>query len=671
MKHCRNFGMLLATLAIPLLMASCAKDFQGDIDDLNNKYTKIDQRVTDLEAHVSKMNTDLSTLSVLATAVEQGFYVTEVKTTANSYELTLSNGRKIVLQNGPDNTMISAPYISMTVINNVHYWTVNGLLITDKDGKPIPASGQTPIVQYNTNLNQWVISVDGGMTFQNLNVYAAIVINDQVLLEVINNYISQHNTTIFSQELLFQVINTYIQDNYTKIFNTTILNKVIANYLDKHYTTIFDYDLLVKLFDQYNFEYAAKNINVDIIANILIDFIQSHSEIFVNNEVLFEIIQNYIELNHTEIFDTDIIAQVINSYIEKNTNFINVDLMKQIINNYIDLHQDIIFDNETFITILQQYVQENYALIFNQNILLQYFNKYITDNKTTIFNKEFILELVNNYVQNNYTTIINTTIIQNVINNYISEHKYTFIDENILLEIVNNYFLTYNIPIDENIVRNIINKYIANIQITDINVNVVEYVVKQYIEKNISVIFDVNILQEIIINYINQSTYIQTLVSNYKGIIEDVNANDEVCYIKLSDGRTITLTVYNNYARIRDRVQSIVVIPNSNGHINYYVSYGSNIQYLVTPVSMSSVIHDKLSKGEMTVEFKRYTSRDGVQPSLVSSVTVASDGTLIVTAPALNKDRDKAIALSVKDNTPGGTDYTTTFTPIDYISLYY
>ena len=88
---------------------------------------------------------------------------------------------------------------------------------------------------------------------------------------------------------------------------------------------------------------------------------------------------------------------------------------------------------------------------------------------------------------------------------------------------------------------------------------------------------------------------------------------------------------------------------------------------------MSSIIRDKLSKGEMTVEFKRFTSTDGVQSSPVSyqSVTVAGDGTLNVAAPSLNKDRDKALALSVKDNTSGGTDYTTTFTPIDYISLYF
>ena len=141
-------------------MSSCTKDFQGDIDDLNNKYNQMDNRVQSLENDVNKMNSQLNQLSVLASAVESGFYVKQVATTDDGFELTLSNGRVVKLQNGPNNTLTAAPHISMTSIGGTYYWTVNGMLITDADGKPLPATGQTPVVRYNTTVQQWTVSID-------------------------------------------------------------------------------------------------------------------------------------------------------------------------------------------------------------------------------------------------------------------------------------------------------------------------------------------------------------------------------------------------------------------------------------------------------------------------------------------------------------------------------
>ena len=93
MKSIKNIGVRLsAVLAVVAGFVSCAKDFQDDIDDLNNKYTNIDQRVTTRENQVKQINYDLQNLKVLSTAVEQGFYITEVKKTSYTYELTLSNG---------------------------------------------------------------------------------------------------------------------------------------------------------------------------------------------------------------------------------------------------------------------------------------------------------------------------------------------------------------------------------------------------------------------------------------------------------------------------------------------------------------------------------------------------------------------------------------------------
>lgn len=670
MKHYKNLGLLTFVMAAILGLSSCAKDFQDDINALNEKYTSIDQRVGKLETQVATMNSQMTQLSVLATAVENGFYVTEVKTTTDGYELTLNNGSVIILQQGPNNTLAPAPYISMTVINGIHYWTLNGMLITDGDGRPMRASGQAPVVRYNTVIQQWTISIDGGLTFQNLNVYASIVINDDILLQVINNYVSQHTNTLISQDVLYQIISTYIQQNYKKLFNVEVLNQVIVNYLDQHYTQIFDYDLLVKLFNQYNYEYAAKNIDVDVITNILITFIKENKEIFINNEILYEIIRNYIEINKIDIFSNELIVEVINNYIENNTNFINVELLTQIVNNYIDQHQDIIFNNQTFITILQQYVQENYTVIFSQDILYQILNNYITLNKTTIFNETLIKEIINNYVQNNYTTLISNEILYEIINNYITVNKTTVINEEILYQVISNYFKTnYKIFIDETFIKEVINNYITQNQTTIIDIDIVREVVNNYVRNNIYTIFDVNILNQLINNYFEENyTIINQYFSEYVGIIKDVKVSDDFCYVTLSDNKTLELTVYDSYARVRDRVQSIVVVPNSKGHITHYDSYDYvTLNYLVTPASMATVIANN-ANSRIGVDVMVSDGNGSYSLYHGENVTADSNGKLSVTVSWLKnyKAKSKAIALHVYDNQEGGTDYVTTFTPIDW-----
>lgn len=679
MKTFKIFGLMTMMTAVLFGLSACTKDFQDDIDNLNEKYNRIDSRVKTLEEQAVSMNKQLNQLSVLATAVESGFYVTQVKTTDDGYELTLNNGRVFALQNGPGSTTAAAPYISMTRLNGAYYWTVNGMLITDASGRPMPATGQTPIVHYNTNTEQWTVSVDGGMTYQNLNVYASIVINDEVLLQVVNNYISQNTTTIISQELLFQIITTYIQENYAKIFNVNILRQVIVNYLDQHYTTIFNYELLEQIFNQYNFEYAAQHIDVDIITSILLTFIQEHKEIFINNDVLFEIISNYIDVNKIDIFSDELIVEVINNYIQNNTDFINIEMMTEIVNNYIDQHQDVIFNNEVFITILKDYVENNYLTIFSQNILNQVINNYVVQNKTTIFNETLIWDIINKFVQNNYTTIIDTNILNQIITNYITVNKNTIINEEILFEVIRNYFQTnYNIIIDETIISQIINNYISEHQTTLIDIDIVRYVVNNYVQQNIRTIFDIDILNQVINNYFEQNqTVINQYVSQYSGIIKSVVVDDEICVVTLNNNQVIQLTVYDAYARVRDRVQSIVVVPNAKGHLTYYYGYDMmNLKYIVTPASMAAVIADKYTNGTMTVEFVGIDEEGSVSTFEIgyNKLSAETDGTLITMTPKLDTysymgtPKYVSIALRVKDNVDGGTDYITTFTPIDWVN---
>ncbi|MBO4476057.1 MAG: hypothetical protein J5737_05010 [Bacteroidales bacterium] len=660
-----------------VVVSACGKNFQEEIDSLNDKYSKIEERVNKLEEQVSGINGQLEKLSVLATAAQTGMYVTQVKTSGDRYELTLSNGRVIVLQEGPSGTLASSPNISMVNIGGSFYWTVNGMMLTDANGLPMPATGPTPVVQYNKNTRQWVVSVDGGMTFQSLNVYASITINDEILLQVINNYVSSHSTTLISNEVLFQVISTYIQQNYSKLFNVSIMKQVVVSYLDENYTTIFNYQLLEQLFNQYNFEYSAQHIDVDIITSILLTFIQEHEEIFVNNEILYEIISNYINVNKIDIFNNELVIEVINEYIQSHTDFINIELMKQIVNNYIDEHQEIIFNNENLLNVLIEYIQENYTLIFSQDILYQVLNQYVTKNRTTIFNDTLIQEIMNTFVENNITQIINNDILFQIVNEYVTQNKTTFIDEDVLYEVINNFFQkNYNLVINESFIRNVINYYVEQNKTTIIDIDIVDYVVKNYVQYNYQYIFNTEILNQIISNYFEQNTtVIQQYITQTTGVIKEVTVDNEMCTVKLSGNQIIQLVVYDAYANVRDRVQSIVLIPNANGHITHSKSADYvDLRYLVTPPSMAGFIANNLQK-RIGAEIRVLSTNPALGVSYVTysdykyySVASKESGVLTVRMTGLksNYQYNKAVSLHIFDSAEGGTDYSTPFTPIDW-----
>ena len=662
MKHIHHIALGLVAFVVSALLASCGKDFQDDIDKLNTKHTNIEQRVTTLETQVTSLNTQISQLSVLATAVEQNFYITQVNTTDEGYELTLSNGRKIMLQKMPDGTLTPMPAISMTQLNGLFYWTINGQLYTDSDGKPIRTTERIPVVKYDFTLQQWFISIDGGVTFQNINTYISILINDQVLMQVINSYISQHSTTIFSKQMLYQIISTYIQQNYKQLFDIRILDEVVVNYVDEHYTRLFSYELLEKIFKQYNFEYITSNIKVDELVNVIINFIKEHNEIFQNNEVLYEIISSYIKLNETTIFSEELLLEVINNFIANNQNYIDVELLTQIVTNYIDVHRDIVFNTETVKTLHMEYLKKYYVKVFSQSILIQALNTYVMQNKTTIFNETLITEIINNYVQNNYTTIFKQDVFVEIINNYIRLNGSTVFNHDVLVEVITNYFSkNYNLIIDQTVISKAVNDYITKHKDTIISVEVIERIVYNYLEQNYKTVFSVDIISQLIVNYFDQNTeVIKQYVGSAVDIIQDIIIDNELCNVILRNGQSVQLVVYDAMTRLRDRVQSIVVMPDNEGYISYTGST-ANIQYYISPNHVVNYLVNLFKKREITMELKVTDGNYTVSSIPISETPVYTYNSIQISVKNIPTNA-KAVALYIKDKNRGGNDFMTEFT---------
>ena len=629
------------------------------------KATNIKNRVSNLEALMAQMNTKLSKVSALADAVEKGLYITQVKTTADGYELTLSNGKIIILQNTSDNWLVPTPAVSMTQISGLYYWTLNGLLFTDSDGKPVRSSGKAPIVKYDYTLMQWVISIDGGVTFTNVNEMTGIIINDTVLMQIINDYVKRNSSTIITQQMLFQIISTYIQRNYAELFSAKILDQVVVNYVDKHWTRLFSYELMEKIFTQYNFSYYTSQIDVDVLIEAIVTYIRENNDIFLNNEVLYEIISNYIEVNKTTIFDTQMLVEVISNFLEKNENFIDIELLTQVVHNYIDQHQDVIFDTETVVSLIREYVKKYYTEVFSQNILIQVINTYVTTHSETIFNKTVIEEVINQYLKNDFYAFISKETIHEIVNNYVKVNGKTIINRDVLVEIISNYFeKNYSLFISKEDISTVVNDYIDKHRTTLIDVDIIEHIVYNFLEKYYVEVFSKEMLSQVIVNYFetNRNVVFQKIFEGVD-IIREVKVEDDLCTVTLSNGEVVSLVVYDAMARLRDRVQSIVVLPNASGRADYDKWHNEvNLRCLVSPSAMASVIEEKCRKDEMSMELVVTDGTSGFVDRVPVTYYSSQDGILTVGVSSLTDI--KAVALHIKENKTGATDIMTEFIPV-------
>lgn len=151
-------------LIIPLLFASCT-----NLDDIYDRLDKHEDRIKGLEALVNSANTSITALEKLMAAEAGKVSVTSYEALADGkgYVLTMSDGTKITLTNGVDGV---APSVSIVEKDGVLYWALNGELLKDPKGNPIPAKGQegvagiTPKIRVSRD-GEWEMSVDNGTSW--------------------------------------------------------------------------------------------------------------------------------------------------------------------------------------------------------------------------------------------------------------------------------------------------------------------------------------------------------------------------------------------------------------------------------------------------------------------------------------------------------------------------
>lgn len=186
MKHLFNLNksyyeklLAFAALFAVVALTSC----KYDDDDLWNSVHGLENRVAKLEELCKQMNTNISSLQTIVTALQNNVYVTGTTPLMQDgkeigYTITFSKGNPITIyhgKDGQDGEDGTTPTISVKKdTDGVYYWTLNGEFIV-VDGGKIQAEGKdgtngtngtTP--QFKIENDYWFVSYDNGANWTQL-----------------------------------------------------------------------------------------------------------------------------------------------------------------------------------------------------------------------------------------------------------------------------------------------------------------------------------------------------------------------------------------------------------------------------------------------------------------------------------------------------------------------
>ena len=158
----KSIWTVLLVAAVTLLAAGCAKE--QDLKSLQEKVDGLDTRVTALEQAVKKINDEtVPGLQNLVKAIEKKLTVVNVVEGDGEYTILFSDGTSATIKDGAKGEQGEQgeqgvqgeqgeqgekgdmPEISITLgEGGIYYWTVNGELLKDNDGNPVPVTTPGP-----------------------------------------------------------------------------------------------------------------------------------------------------------------------------------------------------------------------------------------------------------------------------------------------------------------------------------------------------------------------------------------------------------------------------------------------------------------------------------------------------------------------------------------------
>lgn len=173
---------MVVAATVGLLLAGCT-----DLTDLDNRVKDLEGRMTKVEGLVKSANESISSLQKLIDAQSKNKSVRDYRKLEDGtgYVLVMSDGEEIVVRSG------KMPQIGMIEEDGVLYWAIDGKIIHDAKGNPVPAKGPkgdpgepgqpgedgedgtdgvdgiTPQLRVDAD-GYWEVSLDNGTTWQSV-----------------------------------------------------------------------------------------------------------------------------------------------------------------------------------------------------------------------------------------------------------------------------------------------------------------------------------------------------------------------------------------------------------------------------------------------------------------------------------------------------------------------
>lgn len=232
MNHFNFKRVLLITVMLMPTLLSCCK---YDDSALWNRLNGLEDRVAKLEEICKQVNTNISSLQTIVSALQDNDYITGITPVMKDgkeigYTITFSKHNPITIYNGKDGANGDTPVVGVKKDSDgIYYWTIDGEFIV-VDGQKIKAEGTDGsdgiIPKLEIRDDYWWVSYNNGETWTQLGKATGEDGADSDIIKVTqdenNVYFELIDGTIITIPKSQQFIYTL-----TAIYKTTLPNQTI------------------------------------------------------------------------------------------------------------------------------------------------------------------------------------------------------------------------------------------------------------------------------------------------------------------------------------------------------------------------------------------------------------------------------------------------------------
>ena len=171
MMNMKRLSILLTLFLLVCFLPSC-NFYKDQIDELYSEVDSLKRSDSVLRQRLDQMNSSLSTLQGLVSAMQSSIYIKSIVTltgdeTQSGYLITMSNGVTYTIRDGRNGVDGVTPRLGVKRGDDgAYYWTLDGEFLRDGSGNPVRADGARPLFDIRDGF--WFISLDGGTTWENM-----------------------------------------------------------------------------------------------------------------------------------------------------------------------------------------------------------------------------------------------------------------------------------------------------------------------------------------------------------------------------------------------------------------------------------------------------------------------------------------------------------------------